>query len=471
MTLKDLNQESDEESLNKYTDEMELDEKHLSLIYHTLSDVVFLLAVEPDDCFRFVSVNQAFFNVTGLTREQVVGKRIEQVLPETAHALVVSKYKEAIVDNKTVFWEQASTFPTGERVGAVTVTPVCNAEGGCTHLVGIMHDLTQTKQAEAALLESEEKFRLLADNSIDCIWMLDTKLRFTYLSPSVERILGYKPEQMVGTNLSSHFKIKEFLKVGALAAKAIKNYKTFTHVTFETKMLNSKNDEVNLEISSKGLLNSQGKIIGLYGTTRDITERKQADEALRESEERFRTIFDSINDAVFIHDIETGAILDVNSTMCKMYGYSREEVDQLDIEALSSGEVPYTQQDALEWNKKAARGDAQVFEWMAKHKSGHLFWVEVSMKKAVIGLQERLLVVVHDITERKHAEAELKKLNEELEQRVIERTAELEENTDDLERMVKAFTGREIRMIELKEQIAKLEKDAEPDKKPGDKTT
>ena len=203
----------------------------------------------------------------------------------------------------------------------------------------------------------------------------------------------------------------------------------------------------------------------------EITERKQADEALRESEERFRTIFDSINDAVFIHDMETGAILDVNSTMCKMYGYSREEVDQLDIQAVSSGEVPYTQQDALEWNKKAAMGDAQVFEWMAKHKSGHLFWVEVNMKKAVIGLRERLLVVVRDITERKQAEAELKKLNEELEQRVNERTAELEENTDDLERMVKAFTGRELRMIELKEQIAELEKNAEHDKKAGDKTT
>ena len=188
-------------------------------------------------------------------------------------------------------------------------------------------------------------------------------------------------------------------------------------------------------------------------------QRKRAEEALRESEERFRAIFDSINDAVFIQDVETGAILDVNSTMCEMYGYSREEVDQLDIQALSSGEVPYTQQDALEWNTKAVAGKPQVFEWMAKNKSGHLFWVEVSMKKAVIGLQERLLVVVRDITERKQAEKELQKLNEELEQRVIERTAELEEKNEDLERMNKAFTGREIRMIELKGIIKDLEEE------------
>ena len=148
MTLKDLNQESDKESLKKYTDEIELNEKHLSLIYDTLSDVVFLLAVEPDDRFRFVSVNRAFLDITGLSREQVVGKRIEQVLPKTAQAVVISKYKEAIVDNKTVFWEQASTFPTGEFVGAVAVTPVRNAQGVCAHLVGTVHDLTERKRAE-----------------------------------------------------------------------------------------------------------------------------------------------------------------------------------------------------------------------------------------------------------------------------------------------------------------------------------
>ena len=142
MTLKDLNQEEEEESPNKHTDEIELNEKHLSLIYNTLSDAIFLLAVEPDDRFRFVSVNQAFLAVTGLTREQVVGKRIEKVLPETAHALVISKYKEAISENKTVFWEEVSAYPTGELVGAVTITPERNAQGVCTHLVGSVHDLT-----------------------------------------------------------------------------------------------------------------------------------------------------------------------------------------------------------------------------------------------------------------------------------------------------------------------------------------
>ncbi len=118
----------------------------------------------------------------------------------------------------------------------------------------------------------------------------------------------------------------------------------------------------------------------------ELRARTRAEKALRESEEKFRTIFDSVNDAVFIHDVKTGAILDANSKMCEMYGYSREEVDQLEMQALSSGEVPYARQDALEWIKKAVVGKPQVFEWMAKHKSGHLFWVEVSMKTSVMAL-------------------------------------------------------------------------------------
>jgi PAS domain S-box-containing protein len=136
---------------------------------------------------------------------------------------------------------------------------------------------------------------------------------------------------------------------------------------------------------------------------------------LRKSEDRFRTIFNAVNDAIFVHDLETGVILDVNSRMCEMYGYSREEIRQLNIEALSMGEPPYTQQDALSWIKKAAGGQFKIFEWRARRKPGDFFWADVSMTRAEIGGQDRLLVVVRDITERKRAEENLRETNEFLE--------------------------------------------------------
>ncbi len=142
-----------------------------------------------------------------------------------------------------------------------------------------------------------------------------------------------------------------------------------------------------------------------------LRKQHESEEALAESEDRFRTIFDSVNDAVFIHDIDTGAILNVNNTACNMYGYTREELRRLDVQTISMGEAPYTQEDAIEWIKKAAAGESQVFEWVGKHKSGHLFWEEVNMKSAVIGGHERMLVVVRDITERKHLEERMVHLN------------------------------------------------------------
>jgi PAS domain S-box-containing protein len=141
------------------------------------------------------------------------------------------------------------------------------------------------------------------------------------------------------------------------------------------------------------------------------SRRKAAEDELRESEDRFRTIFDSINDAVFIHDIETGAILNVNNTACDMYGYTREELQRLGVQAISMGEAPYSQEDAVEWIKKAAAGQPQVFEWRGKHKSGRLSWEEVSMRGAVIGGRERMLVVARDITERKHLVEQMSHLN------------------------------------------------------------
>ncbi len=433
MKLKGFKLKKDEGALIKHTDESELNENYLSLIYDAISEVIFLLAVKPDDSFRFVSVNRAFLAVTGLTREQVVGKRIEEVLPETAHAL--GKYKEAISEKKTVFWEQVFAYPTGELAGAVKVMPVLNAHGVCTHLVGSIHDITEHEQADEALRESEEKFRILAENSIDCIWILDTRLKFTYLSPSVERMMGFKPEQWVGTKLSSHFKKIDFLKVGALIAKNIRNYETLTHVTFETKMLNSINDEVNVEISSKVLLNSQGKLIGFYGNTRDITERKQAEKARRESEERFRTIVETAPSLLIITDAK-GNNLYISPNCKEITGYTQEELRGKLLWWVHEDDTPRAK-EIFERTFGEGLG-YKNFEYKIVKRNGEVRYVSSSWDplKGEDGKFEGIVFQTIDITERKQAEAELQKLNEELEVRVMERTIQLSESKQALENLV-----------------------------------
>src|ERR1035437_1143013 len=124
----------------------------------------------------------------------------------------------------------------------------------------------------------------------------------------------------------------------------------------------------------------------------------------------YRAIFDAANDAIFVHDLQTGAILDINHKMTEMYGYTIEEARQLDVEVLSAGTPPYTQQEALQWLKKTLDGEPQLFEWLAKDKAGRLFWVEVNIKRATIGGAQRLLAIVRDIARRKRVEGELRAL-------------------------------------------------------------
>ena len=140
----------------------------------------------------------------------------------------------------------------------------------------------------------------------------------------------------------------------------------------------------------------------------DIAERMRAAEALRVSEASYRAIFDAAEDAIFVHDIETGAIVDANPKACGTFGYTREEFRRLDVGALGSGERPYTHQDAMALIARAAAGEELRIEWHGRSKDGALRWHEVFVRRVTIGGQERILALARDITGRKVAEAALR---------------------------------------------------------------
>lgn len=140
----------------------------------------------------------------------------------------------------------------------------------------------------------------------------------------------------------------------------------------------------------------------------DIAERARSAEALRVSEASYRAIFDAAEDAIFVHDLETGAIVDVNPKACATFGYTRDEFRRIDVGALGTGERPYTQQDAMGLITRAAAGEELRIEWHGKSKDGALRWHEVYVKRVTIGGQDRILALARDITGRKTAEAALR---------------------------------------------------------------
>jgi len=140
---------------------------------------------------------------------------------------------------------------------------------------------------------------------------------------------------------------------------------------------------------------------------RDITARQKAEQALKESETNYRAIFHGVNDAIFIHDRESGTVIEVNERMCEMYGVTPEEARTLTANDLSANEPPYNEEAALEWIREAAAGVPQRFEWRARDKAGRIFWVEISLRCILLGGKERVLALVQDITDRKRAEQAL----------------------------------------------------------------
>lgn len=147
---------------------------------------------------------------------------------------------------------------------------------------------------------------------------------------------------------------------------------------------------------------------------------QRTEKDLRKSQADYHAIFDAASDAIFIHHMETGDIIDVNRKMCQMYGYEPEELKGLDVWDISSGEPPYSQKDAMRWIKKAIDEGPQVFEWLAKNKNGRLFWVEVNLKCAFIGGENRILAIVRDISRRKKVLQELRHAKQTAELRAIE---------------------------------------------------
>jgi PAS domain S-box-containing protein len=187
-----------------------------------------------------------------------------------------------------------------------------------------IRDITARKRAEKALQESEEKFRNLVETTSDWIWEVDAEGKYTYASPRVWDLLGYEPHEVIGRKPFDFMPPDEAERLAAKFAWLSKERQPFFN--WENVNLHKQGRRLTLETSGVPRLDTQGNLLGYRGIDRDITERKQAEEALRESEERLKAIFNSVRAGILIIDPERHIIVDANPVAIEMIGAARDQI-------------------------------------------------------------------------------------------------------------------------------------------------
>jgi PAS domain S-box-containing protein len=298
----------------------------------------------------------------------------------------------------------------GRLVWAETyLNPILNEQGKTVGLRGVTIDITERKLAEESWRESENKNRAILAAIPDLMFLQTRDGVYLDYHAKDGKALLVPPEVFLGRNMRQILPPDLASKFYACFERAIE--------TNEPQIVEYKLELDHRERWFEGRIVSSGD--NILSVVREITERKQAEAALQESELNYRSIFNAANDAITVHEIETRKIIDANQRMCEMFGYTVDEVRKLTAVDLSSNEPPYTEREVAALIQKAATGEPQVFEWHAKKSSGELFWIEVGARKVSFRGRDCLLAVVRDITERKQAEAQLaeshRRVNEVLE--------------------------------------------------------
>ncbi len=290
--------------------------------------------------------------------------------------------------------------------------------GGQDLFQTICMDITERKRAERALQESEERFKQVAENAQEWIWEVDANGLYTYASPTVERILSYKPEEIVGIKHFYdlfHTEDKERLKKEALEVFSKK--KPFRE--FINRNMHKNGQTIWLSTSGVPIIDGNGNLLGYRGTDTDITERKRAEEALRQSEESFRNIYENALVGLY-RTTPDGRILMSNPALLQMLGYSNfEELAERNLEE-TGFEPGYPRSVFKEQIEK--EGQVVGLESAWTRRDGTSVYVRESAK-AVCDEKGNTLYyegTVEDITERKRAQEALRESEERISQIIQE---------------------------------------------------
>ncbi|TDI81482.1 MAG: PAS domain S-box protein, partial [Caldithrix sp.] len=358
------------------------------------------------DTKHVLDTNQAYEQMLGYTAEEMRRLTLYDIVAHDRQS--IKSFVKRIREEKQVWIGERKHRCKDGSLLDVEVSSSLIVCSGKEVLTTVVRDISERRRAEEALKESDEKFRFLAENMADFVWTVDLDFRSTYASPSIKKVLGFTPEER------KRHAPEEMLTPESLQRLTMKMQEELRrdkeqdvdperYVTIEAEYYHAEGHTVWLENCVKALRDKSGAIIGLYGSARDITERKHAERALRKSEENNRLLVE--NSPHCIHQIDLqGRLISVNPAGVTMAGVSNE-LDIIGMRYLDT--VADVDRNRIEQFLDAAlKGEASEFEF--RSSTEHIFASSFIPIFDDNGDVIRLMGISQDITERKQTEEALR---------------------------------------------------------------
>jgi len=363
----------------------------------------------PDGTFLFV--NDVCCRFFGKREDEIVGKPWQPRAHPDDLPYVEEQLKTLSFSNPVVTIENRVYSGAGEIYWMQFVNRAFFDESGrLVEIQAVGRDITERKQAEEALRESEESLRFMIEPADDVFWQLTPDLRVAYVSPSDERQRGYKPEEIIGHSVLDYVtprSIAAFNERFGQRAQLMQQGVNPGSVTYELEQVRKDGTVIWTETVSSPMFDAEGKLLGFQGITRNIDRRKHAEDALRESEANYRELVQSANSIILRMDVE-GNILFLNQFGQAFFGYNEEEIVGCNV----IGTI-LRNQDAN------GRGHAAMIKGIGEHperylsnenencqKNGETVWISWTNRPIFdeTGRVKEVLCIGNDITERVNAQ-------------------------------------------------------------------
>ncbi len=372
-------------------------EERYKALLETAGDAIFSL----DLLGRFSFINPAGERMSGYSEEELLGKHFREFLPPKYIPACLNLFQRLLRGQPAPPIEIEMITKQSERVPLEALGRPVKRGGKAVEVIGIAREITERKRAEEALLESEEKYRNVAERANDGIVIIqDTIIR--YANPRLAEMWGGTVQEFIDTPFTDYVHPDELPKL----VDRYKRRMAGQDVTpiYETALARKDGSKLYAELNA-GIITYQGKPADLV-IVRDITERKQAEETLRKSEERYRKQFEEAMDAIFIADAETGVIVDCNRVASALVGREKSEVVGKHQRILHppeeiEGEFSRTFKQHLK------EKEGQVLETQVITKKGEIKDVAIKASTFELEGQKMILGIFRDITEQKRMEEAL----------------------------------------------------------------